>query len=347
MAPCRRGRPAPSRLDPPWQIFTEHFEIQTNMPLAEATVLGRRLEAFHDLFISLLADVLGNKLPLAQRFQDPKLTGEPPVKRHLVFYFASKQQFVDHLIPSYGSKISESLGFFDPPKKSSRGGRAPAYFYHDPEGQLPVEANLYHEVSHQLLFETAGSNAYTSNVGNYWVFEGLGTYFETVEQKPDGSLEVGGLVGARIEEAIAAIVDQHRGIPLAQFVALNKPRFMNDAGVRFLYQQAEALTVFLMQWHEGAYREGFFDYIRDAYRGRIKRQSGRTLEDRLGQPFSTLEAQFLAFLRDSRAQDQAPRSTPTATATKPASDGSIRTVPKSKPTQPASTGSIRTVPKSQ
>ncbi len=119
---------------------------------------------------------------------------------------------------------------------------------------------------------------------------------------------------------------------------------MNPDRGRFLrYQQAEALTVFLMQWHQGTYREGFFDYIRDAYRGRIKRRSGRTLEDRLGQPFSTLQAQFLAFLRDGRAHENPPEP---ATA-KPASDGSIRTVPRPEPAKPASPGSIRTVPKSR
>ena len=228
--------------------------------------------------------------------------GEPVSKRHVVYYFASKQQFVDYLTPKYGDDIKESLGFFDPPK-AARGGRAPAYFYYYANGQLPVEANLYHEVSHQLLFEMAGHNAYTANFGNYWVFEGLGTYFETIEPQPDGSLEVGGLVGRRVEEAIKSLVDQEQVIPLAEFVALGEKPFMNPDRRRFLrYQQAEALTVFLMQWHEGTYREGFFDYIRDAYRGRIKRGSGRTLVDRLGQPYSTLEAQFLAFLKDGQAR---------------------------------------------
>ncbi len=103
---------------------------------------------------------------------------------------------------------SESLGYYEPPKSGQK--RAPAYFFRDPEGQLPVEANLYHEVSHQLLFETAGPNAYTKNAGNYWVFEGLGTYFETVSPQDDGSLEVGGLVGRRIEAALNSLVDQKR-----------------------------------------------------------------------------------------------------------------------------------------
>ncbi len=116
-----------------WHIFTEHFEIQTNVPLADAIGFGRRLEAFHDLFTSLLADVLGENLPLAQRFRNPKMTGELSVKRHLVYYFASKEGFTNYLMPTYGADITESLGFFDPPK-ASRGGAHPPIFTTIPMG---------------------------------------------------------------------------------------------------------------------------------------------------------------------------------------------------------------------
>ncbi len=246
---------------PPWYIITEHFEIQTSVPLAEAISFGRRLEGFHELFMAQLADILGENLPLARRFKDPTMTGGTPGSRpHWVYYFASKEGYVDYLSPRQGPKIAESLGFYEPPKAGG-GRRVPAYFFRDPGGQLPVTATLYHEVSHQLLFETAGSNAYTKNIGNYWVFEGLGTYFETVAPQPDGSLEVGGLVGRRIEEAIKAIVDQRRYVPLAQFVALDQNGFNREEDIYLHYQQAMALTIFFMQWHEGIYRDAFLDYV--------------------------------------------------------------------------------------
>jgi hypothetical protein len=304
---------------PPWRIPTEHFQIETNVPLAEAISFGRRLEAFHDLFMALMADVQGDASPLARRFRDSHLVGEPATTRHLVYYFASKDEYLDHLRPKYGAGIERSLGFYDPPRSST--GRNPAYFFRDPQGDLPDTANLYHEVSHQLLFETAGPNHYTQNSANHWVFEGLGTYFETVESRPDGSLEVGGRVGRRMEEAIRSLVDQGRTIPLDRFVGLDETTFTRDDPAIFLrYQQAMALTVFLLQWHDGAYREGFLDYVRDAYRGRFRRGSGRSLEDRLGQPYATLEAQLLAFLKgDKEPEPKAPA--------KPKPGGAIRTVP--------------------
>ncbi len=269
------------------------------MPLAEAIHFGRRLEAFHDLFTTLLADILGDKLPLVRRFRDPAMTGEPEYRPHVVYYFASKAEYVDYFRNRAGAAARE-LGYYDPPK--SERGRVPAYFFRDPEGELPVEANLYHEVSHQLLFETAPSNAYTKNFGNYWVFEGLGTYFETVLPQDDGSLEVGGMVGRRIEAALSSLVNQKRKFPLAEFIALGEPAFKRDSPrIVLYYQQAMALTVFLMQWRAGTYRDAFLDYVHDAYRGRIKRTTGRSLQDRLGQPYETLDRQFLTFLESARA----------------------------------------------
>ena len=169
-----------------------------------------------------------------------------------------------------------------------------------------MTATLYHEVSHQLLFETAGPNAYTRNVGNYWVFEGLGTYFETVSPQPDGSIEVGGLVGRRIEEAIRPLVGQGQLIPLAEFIAFDQNAFNSENEIHLHYQQAMALTVFLMQWHDANYRDPFLDYVRDAYRGRIKHGAGRSLRDRLGQPYGTLDNQFRALSQERRrpASDQ-------------------------------------------
>lgn len=310
---------------PPWQIPTEHFQILSNAPLAEVISFGRRLEAFHDLFMALMADVQGDLSPLARRFRDPRATGEPTTKRHSVYYFASKDDYLAFLRPKYGDGIERSLGFYDPPKSST--GRSPAYFFRDPGGDLPETANLYHEVSHQLLFETAGPNHYTQNVGNYWVFEGLGTYFETVEPRPDGSIEVGGRVGRRMEEAIRSLVEHGRTIPLETFVDYDEAAFSHDDPAIYLrYQQAMALTVFLMQGRDRAYREGFLDYVRDAYRGRLRARTGRRLQDRLGETYAILEAQLLEFLRGESGHLAEPKA---AGKPKPGSGGSIRTVPGS------------------
>ena len=183
----------------------------------------------------------------------------------------------------------------------------PAYFFRDPDGQIPVTATLYHEVSHQLLFETAGPNAYTKNVGNYWVFEGLGTYFETVSPQPDGSLEVGGLVGRRIEEAIKSLVDQGRSIPLAEFVALDENAFNSEDRDLSPLPAGHGLD----RLSHAVARGDLPRRIPRLRSGRLPRadqaRHGRSLQDRLGQTYSTLDGQFLAFLKNGEDRCAAAR----------------------------------------
>jgi len=144
-----------------------------------------------------------------------------------------------------------------------------------------------------------------------------------VSPQDHGSIEVGGLVGRRIEEALKSLGDQKREIPVAEFIALDQQECKKDNPRIYLYyQQAMALAVFLMQWRDGTYRDAFLDYVRDAYRGRIKRNTGRSLQDRLGQPYETLDRQFLAFLESGRSR--AERNGPPPANSQ---SGAIRTVP--------------------
>ena len=129
-----------------WKIKTEHFEIWTDVPLSEAIAFGRKLESFNDLFFSLLADVIADDLPLARRFRD-KAKSLPRPALHTVYYFATHEEFLDYLNQRGVQGIDKILGLFDPPRKGER--RAPAYFFRDEGGQLPVTATLFHEVSHR------------------------------------------------------------------------------------------------------------------------------------------------------------------------------------------------------
>jgi hypothetical protein len=283
-----------------WRIRTEHFEVLTDVPLSEAIAFGRKLEAFNELFFALLADVIGDDLPLARRFREKAKTAPTPPPRlalHMVYYFASQEEFVAYLTQRGEQGVEKILGLYNPPRKGER--RAPAYFFRDQGGQLPVTATLFHEVSHQLLFESTsvGTSAYRNNVGNYWVFEGLGTYFETVSEAPDGTLQVGGFVGPRIQVAQVRLIDRHEYQPIRQFVQLGPSAFNDPDQVRLHYAQAIALAVFLMDGCGGKYREGFLDYVRDAHRGRLRGDGSHQLDARLGVSYQTLDAEFLAALQ--------------------------------------------------
>ncbi len=278
-----------------WEITTAHFFIKTDVPLARAIAFGRQLEHFHQAFHSLMADVLGAEGALARRYSGKAPTA---VKPHEVWYFGDKAEYVNYLKRLHGQGVDLELGRFDPARRRGEVGRS--YFYRDDAGPVPVEATLYHEASHQLLFESGPKSGHESNVGQYWVFEGLGTYFETLEALPDGALEIGGFVGPRLALARERLVERGECVPLDKFVAMSRTRFDGAGGgdVYLNYAQAMALAVFLMQGDQGRYRDEFLDYIADAYRGNYRRGGpAKPLFERLGTTPDALQTRFLDFLK--------------------------------------------------
>ncbi len=284
--------------DNAWTISTEHFFIKTNVTLQNAIRFGHMLEDFHDVFQALTADVIDDRLPLARRFADPKAVGEGPGStRHEVYYFATRREFIDFLRPVQGDSIEKSLGLYLPPTGRAKRGRA--YFFHDPDGEIDSTSTLFHEVSHQLLCESGVIPAYERNAGHYWVIEGLGTYFETFTIRPDGVLEVGGPVGPRMARARLRIIQRGEYVSIEQLAAMRHKAFNVEPDIYLHYAESMALTAFFMQARDGAYRYGYLAYARDVVRGRVKPGGARTLDDRLGVPYKTLDAEFLAYLKEA------------------------------------------------
>ncbi len=283
-----------------WQIKTApHFEIQANVPLSEAVAFGRRLEGLHEFFTSEFADVIGPEfLPLARRFRDrdQKPTASP--KKFGVSYFANKAEYVQTLKARFGLDESISLGYYMPPWEARKFPKASprSYFYRDDANPIAAFETLYHEGSHQVLFETAGKAAFDRNRGNYWVWEGLGTYFETLRPQPDGTLLAGAPVGARMAAARQSLIEDRRYVPISEFVAMDSHAFGEaaDQAVYRNYAQAMALAVFLLNGQDGRYREAFLEYVSDGYRGRLKLDG---LADALGVEFPKLDEQFTAYLK--------------------------------------------------
>jgi hypothetical protein len=287
-----------------WEITTEHFQIRTNVPLAEAISFGRRLEAVRDVFFTLFADVIEPRdLPLAQRFRDPKLWAKPTTKRHQVWYFGSRAEYLAFFEGL--SDQSQSLGYYMPLSEAKQTGKGVprCYFYRDPENRLDATATLFHEASHQLLFESAGPSGFRRNVGHYWIWEGLGTYFETFRPLPDGTYEIGGRDGPRMAKARADALSGHGFIPIADLVGMGELRFKTEGDIHSTYAESMALAVFLMHADRGAYREAFLDYIRAAYRGRLRNGGASALLDRLEVPPAALDERFRRFLTEGPAPE--------------------------------------------
>ena len=281
-----------------WEIPTEHFRISTNVSLNEAISFGRKLEDLHQLFFALMADVVDpDRLPLARRSRQAAGKAGSSVARnpYQVYYFASRDEYARFVEPLLGQDAKASLGTYFPRKEAPASYGGISYFFNDAGGQLDVTATLYHEASHQLLFESAGSSDYARNSGQYWVFEGLGTYFETLQHNADGTIRIGGLIGPRIAQAKIRLIGRREFIPIEKFAGLSRSKFL--AGDIYLnYAESMALAVFLMQADGGRHREAFLDYTLDAYKGRFRGAAGRSLAEQVGLGFPELNRTFLAYL---------------------------------------------------
>lgn len=288
----------------PWQISTEHFDIATNVPLAEAIAFGRRLEAVRDVFVSLFADVLGpENLDIDDRFRDPNRWATPSTTRHQVWYFAERAQYVGYF-RRIGRDESASLGYYMPASEARRLRQEPrSYFFRNDGDPLAGLPTLFHEASHQLLFELAGPSQHDRNVGQYWIWEGLGTYFETFTPKPDGSYEIGGRIGPRMAKARRDIVEEGRFTPTADLTAMSSARFQDEQKVYSHYAEAMALVAYLMHADESAHREAFLGYVADAYRGQFRPGANSlTLAERLDIPTVQLDERFRGYLAGGAEQ---------------------------------------------
>jgi hypothetical protein len=283
--------------DRPWSITTPHFKLRTNAPLREAIAFERRVEQFLDLFFSLLGDVIGKeRLPLAERFATSRTASRSVPRRYEVWYFAERSQYADYFRREFHKQEDISLGYFMPPGEARSFKTAPrSYFFRDPNPAIDTESTLFHEISHQLLFESAGASKFDRNTGHHWVWEGLGTYFETVHVMDEaGSMAIGEPIGPRMDQARLRLVERGERIPIQRFVALDRARFEEDPAIYLHYAQAMALTVFLMHGEDGRYRDGFLDYVRAGYDGRLNATRG--LDHYLGATYEQLDESFGDYL---------------------------------------------------
>ena len=192
-----------------WEITTEHFRISTNVPLNEAISFGRKLEDLHQL---VLRDDGRRDRPNPAPAR-PAVSSQPDLKpggdelekipiRSTTSRPATNIATI-RLQPLLGAEFEDQPGDLLPAARSrpsSYGGIS--YFFNDVGGQLDVTSTLYHEASHQLLFESAGADDYMRNVGPVLgPSRGSAPTSRPSSTSPTARLRIGGLEGPRIAEA--------------------------------------------------------------------------------------------------------------------------------------------------
>lgn len=303
-----------------WETETEHFLVKTNVSQETAAALALRLESFHRYFERDYAKLFDSPRAAREYLKSPTRRA---ASKHEVHYFASKDEYVRRLSPKQQG-VAISRGVYLPKDRVS-------YFFDDPEVVDPLDT-LYHEVTHQLLFESDPKMRDVAAAGGYWAVEGFACYLESFHDPADGMLNAGPIAGDVDHDRIywaryRGLVDGYY-LPLQQFDRLGMRLFQSasdEEELRRRYSQSTGLTHFFLHYDNARYRDGFLQYLAGLYASSTR--GPKSLDQIVGVPYALLDRQYRDYLAILERDAKIPSLQPLPSGTEPADTAPTGTEP--------------------
>lgn len=236
-----------------WVFETEHFEIHTNAPLADAVEFGREVENLYRFFFRTWVGFYAE----GGKRADPNLVfggGMKLGKKLWLNYYRSRESYLEvcRTDPFLASDplLQQSAGFYDP-------NNGKAFFYREDYG--PNLSTIYHEVTHQIFGETKTGRGHAPPT---WMVEGLAVYMEDPVVRGEIGMERL-LAGAEPPPGIRPEVPRD----INGFMKSTAYRDTFHGTNRSAnYKTGGAVVHFFMQYNGGIYRNGFIQFCQRAYR---------------------------------------------------------------------------------
>jgi len=268
-----------------WQVRTDHFLVTTDLNLESAAELAARLERLHQVWRQLFAGFGYSEREVREVFagqREPRRRNRP----FRVFLHRDRDAYVAALAQRQ-PRIGETLGiYFDADRE--------AHFF---AGDEQDPGTLYHEAVHQLFQETRPAARHVGGLANFWIVEGVATYFETLTEHDDPAAglyyTIGESTAGRLPAARERLVAEEFYVPLDRLVAWGKDDLQRQPELAKIYSQLAGLSAFLMDAREARYREPLVRYLTAVYAGRDDPQSLATLT---GRSYGGLDAEYRQFI---------------------------------------------------
>ena len=268
-----------------WQVRTDNFLVTSNDSLAAAAELAARLERLYQVWRQLFAGFSYSDREVQQLFAGER----KPRERHRpfrVFYHRDKDDYVAAL-QRRQPRIAETLGiYFDADRE--------AHFFAGDDRNI---ATLNHEAVHQLFQETRPAARHVGGTANFWIIEGIATYFETLREHSDPTAglyyTIGEASAGRLPAARERLLAEQFYVPVDELVRLGKDDLQRYPELVKLYCQSTGLAALLMDGDGGRYREPLVEYLTEVYAGRDDKNS---LSDATGASNSELDAAYRRYL---------------------------------------------------
>lgn len=281
-----------------WEIETEHYRVKTNVGLERGVELARKLEVFHDYFHNSFAAFFNSPEQLKKLFSsDSAARGARVVKPFEIHFFRTKAEYVNRLKKT-NPQIEITNGIYMPDDRI-------AYFFENPETE--VESTLFHEATHQILFELRGATrpgaAEAWDREHFWIVEGFACYMESFRQTDDG-VTIGNPKYIRFDAAAYRLLHDKYYVPLSRFASMGKLVFQSDSNIEKNYSQASGLTHFFLHYDGGRYRDALVQHLQLLYRPGAGNKLTPGLDRLTGTPYERLDEQYREHMQnlDRRSQ---------------------------------------------
>ena len=266
-----------------WEIRTDHYQVTTNHSLEAGVALARRLERLYHVWRQLFVEYHAAPGDLNQLLAGKGIA--PSASRpHEVFLYRDKADYTRDLKAAQPG-IDKTIGiYFD--------NRRRAYFF---EGEENYEGNIYHEATHQLFQETRRAPRNIGQRDNFWIVEGIATYFESLADEPAlGYATLGAPDAGRLPAARQRLLTDGYYVPFARLTSLGTADIQRDPNIARLYSQAAGQTTFLLQCQGGKYRPALVRYLGEVY---AQRAEPGTLFRLTGASAAELDREYRVFMQ--------------------------------------------------
>ncbi|HID23993.1 MAG TPA: DUF1570 domain-containing protein [Planctomycetaceae bacterium] len=274
-----------------WQVRTDHYLVKTNHSLEAGVKLARALEEFYRFFRQTFIAFFNTPEQMQKLFEGGRTSRSRRriQKPHTVHFYRVRSQYVEQLrdrIP----QIEITNGLYLPDDRI-------IYTFYNPDPEADMRGTLFHEATHQLLYESQSRDRPIANDANFWAVEGIACYMESAQLGPKG-LVAGDPRYIRFQTARYRYLEEGFYIPLARFVRMSKTEIQHHPEIGKIYTQASGLAYFFMHYDGGRYRDAFIEHLSQIYNADPRRRHRvASLAELTGVSFDELDQQYGEFLR--------------------------------------------------
>lgn len=265
-----------------WEVETDHYRVKTNVSLEKGVEMANRLEEFNDWFRGSFPTFFNTPEQLRRAFAGTRKKRSP----YVVHFYRTHQEYVDRL-KAKNPQIGITNGIYMPDERV-------AHFYDDRNAD--IQSTLFHEATHQILFEMYPDSRRIAEQEHFWIIEGFACYMESFRKTEDG-FSIGDPSYVRFDAANYRLVKDNYYVPLAQFAAMGKLPFQTHPQIRKNYSQASGLTHFFLHYDDSLYRDALIRHVAALYRPVRPGTRVAGLDQLIGIPAERIDGQYREYIR--------------------------------------------------